>query len=129
VSIIIGLCLSLLVFLGMNVGEVIPRTGTFIVPDVMPIITALVIVPVFVLLLMLMLTCIQLIISNPRTAMVIYTFILVAAWIAIIFITFYVKDANYYPYIYLGLIAIVGIVLYLVSRSLTPEKVVLSSKG
>jgi ABC-type Na+ efflux pump permease subunit len=128
-GVIVGLGLFLIVFLGMSLGEVIPKTGVFVVPDVLPIITAIIIVPILVLGVILLITCIQLIIANPRTAMVIFIFILVGILIGITFATFYVKNPSYFILIYLGLIVIVGIVLYLVSRYLAPEKVVLSSKG
>ena len=68
-------------------------------------------------------------IANPRTASAIFIFILVGIWIGMVFITFYVQNVNYYGLIYLGLIVVVGVALFLISRSLTAEKVVLSNKG
>ena len=129
VSVIIGLGLSLLVFLGMSFGLVIPQTGVFVVPDVLPIITAIIIAPILVLGVMLLATYFQLVVANPRTAALVYIFIVVGIILGMLVATIKVTNFNYYPFIYLGLIAVVGVVVYFVSRSLTPEKVVLSSKG
>ena len=128
-GVIIGLGLFCIVFLGMNLGEVIPKTGVFVVPDVLPIITAIIVVPILVLGVMSLITCVQLIIANPRTAGVIFIFIIVGMWIGLVFVTFSVRNFNYYGFIYLGLIAVVSLALYFISHSLTAEKVVLSSKG
>jgi ABC-type Na+ efflux pump permease subunit len=129
VSVIIGLSLSLLVLLVMNFGLIIPQTGAFVVPDALPIITAIIIAPVLVLGVMLIATYTQLIIANPRAARLIFVFIVVGLYIGILYITLTMKNVNYSPFIFLGLIVFVGVAVYFVSRSLTSEKVVLSSKG
>lgn len=53
----------------------------------------------------------------------------VAVILGMLIATLKVTNFNYYPFVYLGLIAVVGAVLRLASCSLTLEKVVLSSKG
>jgi ABC-2 type transport system permease protein len=129
VSVILGLGLSVLVFLGMSFGLVIPQTGVFVVPDILPIITAIIIAPALVFGVMLLGTYFQLVVSNPRTAAIVYVFVVVAVVFGMLIATLKVTNFNYYPFIYLGLIAIIGAVLCLISHSLTTEKVVLSSKG
>jgi hypothetical protein len=129
VSVIIGLGLSLLVLLVMNFGLIIPQTGVFVVPDALPIITAIIIAPILVLGVMLIATYTQLIIANPRAARLIFIFIVVGLYIGIVYTTLTMKNVNYSPFIFLGLIVLVGVAVYCVSRTLTSEKVVLSSKG
>ncbi len=128
-SLIIGFSLFLLVFLGIDFGEVAPRTGSLIAPGFLPVLTAIIMGPVVVIGVTLTITFIQLIIENPRTALMLYSLAVVGLYIAITYFTLSLKNINFIGLIYLGLIVILATVVLLGRRMLTVEKVVLSSKS
>ena len=128
-SLVLGLAISILVYLVMNFAFVIPKTHTFIFPDAMALVSAIIIIPVLVFAIVTIVIHIQLVISNPRIGNFVFTGIFVLLILSIdtapaLGITF-----NYFPLIYLGAAAVCGLVSLFLSRYLTKEKVLLSSKA
>lgn len=127
-SVIIGLGISIIFFIILNYVQVMPQTGQFIFPGVIQIVTAIILVPVLVFVIVLLVLYLQLTISNPRFANFIF--------LGIFFLLFFGINAFAgigisldYSLVYLGVIVICGGVSYLLSRFLTKERVVLSSKS
>jgi ABC-type Na+ efflux pump permease subunit len=129
VGVVVGLTDALIVFLGATIILVIPKTGGFVAPDAVAIATALVVVPVLVFMVVLLTSYMQLIITNPRAANGAFAVVLIGVWIGLAVASYYVQSFNYYTPIYLGLIVTIGVACRSISRWLTPERVVLSSKG
>ena len=127
-SIIIALGVTILGYIAINIFQVMPRTGSFIVPDVLPVVTAIVIVPLLLFAVVSLVIYLQLVISNPRIANLAFTAIFLLLYFgANIFSQMGV--AIDFGYIYLGIAAVCGGFSFFLSRSLTKEKVVLSSKA
>ncbi len=127
-SIVIGLSVSILAFILMNIGFVMPHTHTFIFPDIWAFVSAIIVVPVLVFAVVSIVTDIQLIIANPRIANFVFTAIFVLLILGINALGGFGVSISFFPLVYLGVIALCVIVSYILSRSLTKEKVVLSSK-
>ena len=130
VGVVVGLTDVLIVFLGTTFILVIPKTGGFVMPDAIAIATALIVIPVLVFMVVLLTTYLQMIITNPRAGNAAFGVILVGTWIGITLITYYVQSTvDYYTPFYLALIILIAVGCRRASRFLTPERVVLSSKG
>ena len=127
-SLILGLGLSLLLFLGFEFVLVVPKADAFVLPSVLAIVTALVIVPVLIFAIVSVVTNIQLVIANPRIANMVFTGIFIVLVIGLNLLTNQGVSIDYIALIYAGVIVLCGIVDYLLSMSLTKEKVLLSSK-
>jgi ABC transporter len=95
--------------------------------------SGLVLVPVTVFLVSMLVSYIQLVATNPRMGNLVYGLTLLVVWGVLFFSSYYLPlvgvSIDYYPLIFLGLILLLSGGCYLCSRSLTKEKVVLSSKG
>jgi hypothetical protein len=104
------------------------HTHAFIFPEVLSIITALIIVPVLIFSIVAIVIFIQLVISNPRIANLIFTAIFIILLVGIETIGGLGVSFAFYPLVYLGVIALCAAVCYVLSRTLTKEKVLLSSK-
>jgi hypothetical protein len=116
------------VYIAINFVLIIPETGRFIAPSPLAIVTAIIIVPLLIFAVVLLVLYLQLVISNPRIANF--------AFIGIFFLLFFGVNALTqmgtginFGYIYAGILVVCGIVGYILSRSLTRERVLLSSKG
>jgi ABC-type Na+ efflux pump permease subunit len=130
VGVIVGLTDVVIVFLGTTFILVIPQTGGFVMPDAIAIVTALTVIPVLVFMVVLLTTYLQMIISNPRAGNAVFGFVLVGMWIGLTVVSYYVQSTvDYYTPIYIALIAVIFMACRLASRYLTPERIVLSSKG
>jgi hypothetical protein len=129
VAVVVGLTDALIVFLGTTIILVVPKTSGFVAPDGRAIATALIVIPVLVFMIVLLTTYFQLIIANPRAASGVFGVVLVGLWVGLAVVSYLQLTVAYYTPIYLGLLVAIGVVCRSLSRSLTPEKVVLSSKG
>jgi ABC-2 type transport system permease protein len=127
-SVVIGLAVSILGYIIINMISVAPQTGGFIIPEPLAIVTALIIVPVLVLSVVFVVIYMQLIIANPRIANLAFTAIFLALFFSANILTGLGINVNF-SYIYLAIAIICGGVSYLLSRSLTKERVLMSSKG
>ncbi len=127
-SVIIALGVTLLGYLAMNIFLIGPHTGFFVVPGALEIVTALVIVPLLIFAVVSLVIFLQLVIANPRIANLAFTLIFLLLFFGANVITQMGLNWNF-SVIYLIIIVICGVACYLLSRVLTKEKVLLSSKG
>jgi ABC-2 type transport system permease protein len=127
-SIGIGLVVAVLSFLVMDIWFIMPKTGVFVVPGIWSIVNTLIIVPLLLFVIVAIVTYIQLVITNPRIGNFVFS--------GIFFLLLFGMNAlgglgislNYLPLIYLGVIVLCAVIAWILSRSLTKEKVLLSSK-
>ena len=105
-----------------------PKTGSFIVPDVLAIITAIIIVPILIFAIVTVVIHIQLIITNPRIANFVFTGIFILLVLGVNALGGLGISISYFPLVYAGMIVICALISLILSRSLTTEKVILSSK-
>jgi ABC-2 type transport system permease protein len=127
-SVIIALGVTLLGYIIMNIVLIIPRTGAFVIPGFPEIINAVIIVPFLIFAVVSLVIYLQLVIANPRIANLAFTGIFLLLFFGANIITQMGLDWNF-SIIYLIIIALCGAVCLLLSRSLTKERVMLSSKG
>ncbi len=127
-SVAIGLSISILAYVVLSLVFVIPKTHIFILPDLLAVLSALVVVPVMIFTIVMVVIYIQLVIANPRIASFVFTGIFVLLVISINAIGAQGFSLNFFPLVYLGVIVICALVSLLLSRSLTKERVLLSSK-
>ena len=128
-SVAVGLSISVVAYVIMNFGFVIPKTGSFVFPDAPAIVSALVIVPVLAFSVVTVVIYIQLIITNPRIASIVFTVIYVSLILGINALGGMGVSINFFPLMYLGIIVFCAAVSFVLSFSLTKEKVLLSSRA
>jgi ABC-type Na+ efflux pump permease subunit len=127
-SIIIGIAVAILVYIVMNFLVVIPQTGVFIFPNVVAIVTLFILVPLLIFTIVTIVIDVQLIISNPRVANLVFTGIFLLFFFGVnVLGSLNIQFA--FELFYIGLIAVGALISWGLSRSLTREKVILSSKG
>jgi len=127
-SVVIGIGVSIIAYIIMNFALVIPQTGRFIVPEALAIVSTLILVPVLVFVIVTLVTYVQLTISNPRIANFVFTIIFLILLFGANLLGSLGIGVNF-ALIYLGVIVLCIIISSVFSRSLTKEKVLLSSKG
>jgi len=127
-SIIIGITVAILVYIVMNFWFVIPQTGSFIFPEALAIVSTFIIVPILIFTIVTIVIDVQLVISNPRIANLVFTGIFLLLFFGVNILSSLNIPVGF-GLVYAGLIVVGAIVSYLLSRSLTREKVILSSKG
>jgi ABC-2 type transport system permease protein len=122
----VGLLISLLVLLAMNLMVVVPAVGSFVMPDVISLLTGLIIVPLMAFLVVSLVGFIQLIVTDPRIA----NFAFIVAFLAVYISTFTnLLPSGNLTIAYLIATVFLGVLILFLSRFLTVERVVLSSKG
>jgi len=127
-SVVIGIAVSIFGYVVITIQAVVPKTGGVIVPDALAIVSALVLVPILIFTVVSIVIYLQLVISNPRIANLVFTGIFMVVFFGINFLTSLGININF-SVIYLGMIVVCAGISYLLSRSLTKERVLLSSKG
>jgi len=127
-SVVIGLSVSILAYIFLNIGFVMPKTHSFMFPDILAVLSAIIVIPVLIFSIVTIVTDIQLIISNPRIANFVFTGIFILLIFGVNALGGLGVSIGYFPLVYLGVIVLCAIVSYVLSRSLTKEKVLLSSK-
>ena len=128
----VGLAVSVFAYLVISLAEVAPKVHLFIGPPPLAIVSGLIVVPLLVFSVISLVTHLQLVIRNPRVA----NFVFVAVFLVVLgalLVTVYGLpggglNQRYYLPVFLGLAIAVGRVSQHLSRRLTKEKVVLSSK-
>ena len=125
-SVLISFGLSVIALVLMNTFFVVPLVGSFVWPPVSSMITGWVLVPIISILVTLAVTLFQLILSNPRVAN--FAFMLIFLGVFIIPTVAVLRSLNI-EMIYLLLISGLVVLDLILSRFLTKERVVLSSKG
>lgn len=110
----------------LNVGVIAPRTGSFVLPDVISLITGLVLVPLLAFEVVAAVSVLQLIVSNPRVA----NFAFVAVFFGFYLMTV-TQVAVYWDFslIYAAVLVVMAAVNLALSHLLTKERVILSSKA
>jgi len=122
----IAILVSLLVFLTMNLAIAVPNVGSFIIPSVLSLVTGLVIIPAMAFVVVSLVSFLQLIMSNQRLANL--------AFIGIFFAVYFFSVTRLgsswdFSLIYsIATVFLATITLFL-TRFLTKERVILSSKG
>jgi ABC-2 type transport system permease protein len=127
-SVSLALLISLVGYLTMNFILVIPYTHAFIFPGWLVLLTDLVIVPVLIFFVVALVIYLQLIVSNPRVANLVFTGIFLLLYFGANIITRLGIKIDYIL-IYLGLVILCSGLTYVFSLSLTKEKVILSNRG
>jgi len=127
-SIVIGIGVSILAYLVMDLGFVTPNTHSFIFPGAVAAVSAIIIVPILVFSIVTIVINIQLNISNPRIGNFVFTGIFILLVLGVNALGGLGISISYFPLIYLGLIGLCTAVSFVLSRSLTKEKVLLSTK-
>lgn len=127
-SVVVGLSISLLVYIFMNIGFVMPRTHSFVVPDAVAIVSAFIVVPLLIFSIVVLVTFVQLVITNPRIANFVFTGIFILLVFGINALGGLGVSISFFPLAYLGLIVVCAGVSLILSPSLTKERVLLSSK-
>jgi ABC-2 type transport system permease protein len=125
-SMLVTLLILVAANITLNFALIVPRTGTFILPSLAPVLTILLILPFVILAVVSLVSVMQLTMSNPRLAN--FAFILV-------FFAFYgltVANASIswnFSFIYLITLAVLAAANVVAGRFLTKERVVLTSKA
>ena len=124
-SLLVGITIAVLSFLVMEFWFVMPKTGTFIVPEIWAIVSTLLIVPAMLFSIVTIVTYIQLVVTNPRIG----NFVFSGVFFVLLFGVNLLSGLGIsFALIFLAVIVVCGIVSYILSRYLTKEKVLLSSK-
>ena len=125
-SVTVSFVLSIVALVLLNRLFIIPVVGSFVMPASTQMITGWILVPVISLLVTMVVTMFQLILNNPRIANF--------AFMILFFAVFWIPTQPFtsslnITTIYLALIGILIILNFFLSRLLTKERVILSSKG
>jgi len=124
-GVVIGVGVAVIAVLAIDIAVCAPVSG-FVVPGYSPLVSALVIIPILTFLIVMMVIALQLVMTNPRLASLIFTVIFMGVYIT----TITGITTNWdYRLIYLGIIAVLVFLNYFISRFLTKERIILSSKG
>lgn len=126
-SVVIGLVVSIIVYLAMNYMKVIPQVGAFLLPGAFPFINAFILVPLLIFAIVSLVIYLQLTIANPRFANFIFLGIFFLLFFGINFLAGAGLSANY-TLVYLIVTLICGLASYVLASRLTKERVMLSSK-
>jgi ABC-type Na+ efflux pump permease subunit len=127
-SIMVGIGVSVIAYIVMNYGFVIPQTHRFIFPEALAVVSVFILVPILIFVIVTIVIYVQLVISNPRIANLVLTVIFLVLLFGANALGFLGIAVNF-ALIYLGMIILCTIISFGLSRSLTKERVLLSSKG
>jgi len=115
-------------FLVLTFWKIIPAAGAAVLPEVLPLISAIILVPLMIFMVAALVIYLQLVIANPRTA----NFVFTGFFILVFFVGTALSgqsDQINFSLIYSGIIIIFAVITLMLSRSLTRERVLLSSKN
>ena len=125
-SVIVTSLILIVAVIALNVTVIVPRTGSFVLPGLVPLVTGFVTVPLLTYAVVATISLLQLIVTNPRIA----NFAFIAIFFSFYFMTVSGISASWdFSLIYVAATALMGAVNLILSRLLTRERVVLSSKG
>jgi ABC-2 type transport system permease protein len=124
-SLMVGITIAVLSYLVMNIWFVIPKTGIFIFPDVLAIVSTFILVPVLLFSIVTIVTYIQLVITNPRIG----NFVFSGIFFLLLFGVNLLNSMGFsFAFVYLAVIFLCSLISYILSLSLTKERVLLSNK-
>jgi ABC-2 type transport system permease protein len=124
-STVIGIALSFIMLTVIDFIAFVPHVG-FIFPGPVSLVTGIILVPAVTFCVVAIVTCLQLIMTNPRLASMVFSLLFLA-----VFFSTAVSQIGLrinFSLVYLILIVIFLGVNYFLSRFLTKERIVLSSK-
>ena len=124
-SLIVGITIAVLSYLVMNIWFVTPKTGIFIIPNIWAIVSAVLFVPTLLFAIVSIVTYIQLVVTNPRIGNFVFSGIF---FLLLIGVNTLSGAGLSFALIYLGVIIVCTVISYILSFSLTKEKVLLSNK-
>jgi ABC-2 type transport system permease protein len=124
----IGIGMAIISYLVLDIGFVMPKTGSFISPGIVPIVSALIIIPILLFTIVAIVTYIQLTITNPRIGNFVFSGVFIILLIVGETLLGMGLSTNFLALIYLILILVCTGIVYLLSFSLTKERVLLSGK-
>jgi ABC-2 type transport system permease protein len=127
-SLAIGLAISIIVYVIINIGFVVPKAHLFVVPSALAIVSVFILIPLSLFSVVMIVTEIQLTITNPRIASLVFTGIFILLIFSINALGGLGLSVGYYALIYVGVIVLCALIALILARSLTKEKVLLSSK-
>jgi ABC-2 type transport system permease protein len=127
-SVGIGIGISIVSYLVLDLGFVMHYTHSFLYPGIIPVISALIIMPSLLFVIVAIVTYIQLTITNPRIGNFVFSGVFILLMIGGETLLAENISTNYLALVYLGVIAICAVIAYILSFSLTKERVLLSSK-
>ena len=128
-SAILGVAIAFLGLFGMNAAVIEPNLGTFIMPDGAPLVAALVGVPAVAFPLMLLVTGVQLILSNIRWVNIVFLALIFTVGFGLSQSLKLNSGSWGLVGVLFGIAALLALLSAFLARFLTPERVVLSSKG
>ena len=126
-SVSIALAAYIMAYVILNMMKIIPATGSFIFPGGAALISAFILVPLVILVVVIPVIYLQMIIANPRTANFVYTGFFLVIFLSGSLLGGAGGNKNYSA-IYLGIIVICTLISLMLSRFLTREKVLLSDR-
>ncbi len=124
----VGLFISVLAYLVLNFGFVMPHSHFFVFPSVVAIVGALLLIPLLLFAVVSVVIFIQLVIANPRIANIAFTILFVLLLFSMNVVTSLGLSFNFLPLAYGGIILLCALISGILSRFLTKERVLLSSK-
>jgi ABC-2 type transport system permease protein len=125
-GVVIAILVTVLTFLAMNLAIAVPKTGGFIIPSFLPLVTGLVIVPVMAFVVVSLVNFLHLVIANARLANLAF----IGIFFAIYFFSVTSLGSSWnFSLIYLVATVFLIMLATFLTRFLTKERVILSSKG
>ena len=128
-STILGVAITFLGLFGVNAAVIGPKLGAFIMPGGAPLIAALVGVPAVAFPLMLLITGVQLILSNIRWVNIVFLALIFSLGLGLSQSLRLNSGSWSLVGVLFGIAALLALLSAFLARFLTPERVVLSSKG
>jgi len=124
-SITIGVGISILLIIVLNIMVFMPVVGV-IIPGISSLVGGIILIPVLTFFVVSIVTFLQLIMTNPRLASLAFSAIFIGIYLSTI--TEVTRNWDF-SLIYLVMIALLVVINIFLSRFLTKEKIILSSKG
>jgi ABC-2 type transport system permease protein len=128
-SVILGFAFTGSAFCVMNAYIVLPAVGRWFAPGAAPLVATLVAVPLFVLVLSFLFTLLQLVLANIRWVTGIFMGVIFGAEFGLTSSLRLTAASWSIVYVSLGIVVILAVAVFLSSRLLTKERIILSSKG
>lgn len=131
-SVAVGLAVSVFSYLVIASAEVAPKVHAFLAPSPLAIVSGLIVVPLLVFSGVMLVTYIQLVIANPRVANAVFVAIFIVVLGVLLLAVYSLPggglNPRYYVPIFLALAVIMSALSRTLSRSLTKERVILSTR-
>jgi len=124
-SVTIGVGISIVLIIVLNVLVFIPAVGV-IIPGISSLVGGIILIPVLTFFVVSIVTFLQLIMTNPRLASLAFSAIFIGIYLSTI--TEVTRNWDF-SLIYLVIITLLIVINIFLSRFLTKEKIILSSKG